>query len=133
MTSSWCMWCNSHPSDWKHHPIPLVDNCMIEKIKEHKDRINRRELREARDIQGIVNYPVWDFIEPENYMFPQRHAEIGLVNNVLDKFYSFIDDKVEAISPKESLARNTYIIADVALCNAIQALSDWKETEGVQL
>jgi hypothetical protein len=66
-------------------------------------------------------------------MFPQLHAEIGLVNNVLDKFYFFIDDQVEAISPEEALARNTYIMADVAVCNATQALSDWKETEGPQL
>jgi len=80
-----------------------------------------------------VNDPVWDFIEPENYMFPQLHAEIGLVNNVLDKFYCFIDDQVEAISPEEALARNTYIMANVTVCNATQALSDWKETEGPQL
>ena len=133
MSSSWCMWCTAHPSDWKYHPIPTADRWTIDKIKQHKDRIDRRELREARDIRGIVNDPVWDFIEPENYMFPQLHAEIGLVNNMLDKFYSFIDDQVEAISPEEALARNTYIMADVAVCNATQALSDWKETEGPQL
>jgi hypothetical protein len=80
-----------------------------------------------------VNYPVCDFIRPENYMFPQLHAEMGLVNNVLDKFYSFIDDQVEAISPEEALARNSYIIADIALCNAMRELSVWKEMEGPQL
>jgi len=80
-----------------------------------------------------VNYPVWDFIQPENYMFPHLHSEISLVNNVLDKFYSFIDEQVEAISPEEALARNSYIIADVALCNAMRALSDWKEMEGPKL
>jgi hypothetical protein len=80
-----------------------------------------------------VDYTVWDFIQPENYMFPQLHAEMGLVNNVLDKFYSFIDDQVEAISPEEALARNSYIIADIALCNAMRELSVWKEMEGPQL
>jgi hypothetical protein len=59
--------------------VPTAETWTIEIIKEYKDRINHRELREARDIRGIVNYPAWDFIQPENYMFPQLHAEIGLV------------------------------------------------------
>jgi len=133
MSSSWCMWCTSHPSEWKHHPLPPSDLWTIKKIKNHKERIDRKEIKEAREILGIVNYPVWDFIQPENFMFPELHAEIGLVNNVLDKFYSFIDDQVEAITPEEATARNTYIIADVALTKAIQRLSEWKESEGAQL
>jgi len=50
MSSSWCMWCTSHPSDWKQHPVPMAETWTIEKIKEYKDHINHRELREARDI-----------------------------------------------------------------------------------
>jgi len=111
----------------------LVDFFCHNEGSAYKDHINHRELREARDIWGIVDYTVWDFIQPENYMFPQLHAEMGLVNNVLDKFYSFIDDQVEAISPEEALARNSYIIADIALCNAMRELSVWKEMEGPQL
>jgi len=133
MSSSWCMLCTSHPSEWKHHPLSPSNLWTIEKIKNHKERIDWKEVKEAREILGIVNYPVWDFIQPENFMFPELHAEIGLVNNVLDKFYSFIDDQVEAITPEEATARNTYIIADVALTKAIQRLSEWKESEGAQL
>jgi hypothetical protein len=55
-----------------------------------------------------VNYPVWDFIQPENFMFLELQPEIGLVNNVLDKLYSFIDDQVEAVTLEEATARNTY-------------------------
>jgi hypothetical protein len=101
MSSSWCMWCTLHPSEWKHHPLPPSD---LQKDKNHKECIDRKEVKEAREILGIVNYPVWDFIQPENFMFPELHAEIGLVNNVLDKFYSFIDDQVEAITPEEATA-----------------------------
>jgi hypothetical protein len=31
MSSSWCMWFTSHPSDWKHHPLPPAENWTIEK------------------------------------------------------------------------------------------------------
>jgi hypothetical protein len=133
MSSSWCMWCTSHPSDWKHHPLPPSETWTIEKIKEMKERIDRRELREPREIMGVVDKPIWDFIQPENYIFPELHAEIGLVNNVLDKFYAFIDDQVEAVTPEEALARNTYIVADVSLTKAMQRLSEWKENEGPEL
>jgi hypothetical protein len=51
------MWCTSHPSDWKHHPLPLSEIWAIEKIKYHKECIERREVKEAREILGIVNYP----------------------------------------------------------------------------
>jgi hypothetical protein len=133
MSSSWCMWCTSHPSDWKHHPLPPAETWTMQKIIRHKQRVDRREVKEARDILGIVNDPVWDFIEPENYIYPELHAEIGLVNNVLEHFYGFVDDQVERITQDELTLRNSYIVADVALSVAEQRLSDWKEDIGPQL
>jgi len=109
MSSSWFMWCTSHPSEWKHHPLPPSNLWTIKKIKKkHKECIDRKQVKEAREILGIVNYPVWDFIQPENFMFLELQPEIGLVNNVLDKLYSFIDDQVEAVTLEEATARNTY-------------------------
>jgi hypothetical protein len=78
MSSSWCMWCTSYPSDWKHHPVTPAENWTIKKIKHHKERIDRKEVKEARDILCTVNNPVWDFIESQNYIFPELHAETQL-------------------------------------------------------
>jgi hypothetical protein len=75
------------------------------KIKSIKFRINHR----------VVSNPVWDVVQPQNYIFPELHAEIGLVNNVLDNFYTFIDDQVEALTPEELTSRNSFIVADVVL------------------
>ncbi len=52
---------------------------------------------------------------------------------MLDKFYAFIDDQVEAVTPEEALARNTYIVANVSLSKAMQRLSAWKDEEGPEL
>jgi hypothetical protein len=79
------MWCILHPSVWKYHPLLPSEIGTIKKIKKHKECIDRREVKEAREILGIVNYPVWGFIHPKNCMFSELHAEIGLVNNGLDK------------------------------------------------
>ena len=133
MSSSWCMWCQSHPSDWRHHPLPPTEHWTIEKITRHKERIEREHLKEPRQVLGVVSHPIWDFVEVENYIFPELHAEIGIVNNVLEKFYSFIDDQVEAITPEEATSRNSYIVADVSLSLAAQRLTDWKEDSGPQL
>ena len=133
MSSSWCMWCQSHPSNWKFHPLPPTEHWTIAKIKGHKELIDHNNLKEPRHVLGIVNNPVWDFVEVKNYIFPELHAEIGIVNNVLDKFYSFIDDKVEAITPEEATFRNSYVAADVAQSLAIQRITDWKEDSAPQL
>jgi hypothetical protein len=56
-----------------------------------------------------------------------------LVNNVLDNFYLFIDDQVEAPTAEEKCSRNTYIVADVALMRALERLAQWKDTDGIAL
>jgi len=49
---------------------------------------------------GIVNNPVWDFVEARNYIFPELHAEIGIVNNVLDKFLALLMIKLRPLHQK---------------------------------
>ena len=133
MSSSWCMWCTAHPSTWNQHPVPSAEDWTMEKIITMKERIDRKEIKLPREMLGVVNYPVWDFVEPQNYIFTELHVEIGLVNNVLDKFYSFIDDKVEAVTQEELTRRNSFIVADVALTRALNRLSNWKEDTAPQL
>lgn len=53
---------------------------------------------------------IWDFIEPENYIFPVLHFEIGAVNNVLDSFFGFVEDRVEVLSEEEKLLRSRTIM-----------------------
>jgi outer membrane murein-binding lipoprotein Lpp len=133
MSGSWCMWCMAHPNDWKLHPLPDTEHWTMQKIKERKEQLDAGLLKEPSSIRGVVNYPIWDFIEPSHMVFPQLHVEIGLVNNVLDSFYLFIDDQVEAPTEEEKYSRNTYIIADVALVKAVEQLDEWKNLEGHNL
>ena len=61
-----------------------------------------------------------DFIQPQNFIFPQLHFEIGAVNNVLDRLRAFIEEQVEVLSDEEKTLRNSKIIADVAYTKAKQ-------------
>jgi hypothetical protein len=132
MSRSWCMWCRSHPSEWSS-----LDKCFsawtIEELKTHKDRIVAERLKEPRDICGVVSYPVWDFIEPLHYIFLELHVEIGLVNNVLDKFYDWVEDHIEVASAEEKLCRNKMIILDTELTKAANKLERWKTLHGTEL
>ena len=55
MSGSSCMWCTSHPQDWKTHPLPQCDIWTVKRIKDRKQKIEAGILKEQSDIQGIVN------------------------------------------------------------------------------
>jgi len=75
-------------------------------------------MKGAKRKKGIVSEPLIDFIQTENYIFPQLHFEIGAVNNVLDRPRAFIEEQVEVISDEERTLWNSKIIADMAYTKA---------------
>ncbi len=119
MSSYWCMWCNLHPQEWSKSGknIPAVP-WTIQSLKAHFDKVVLENLKEPRDISRVVMYPVWDFIEPSHYVVPILHIEIGLVNNVMDNFYDWVEDHVEAATPEEKMCRNKMILMDTELRKA---------------
>jgi len=116
MSTSWCMYCQEHPKDWKGlQSVPADELWDIAKQQQFLVEIQNGQKKEAKDKKGIVSEPIINFIEPKDYIFPQLHFEIGAVNNVLDALRAFTEDQVEVLSQEEREARNTKIIADVAL------------------
>jgi hypothetical protein len=115
------------------HPLPPCESWTVEKINDRLQQIEAGIIKEPSDIRGMVKNPKWDFVEPAQMVFPELHIEIGLVNNVLDNFYSFIDEQVEAPMAEEKCSRNTYIVADVALITAVERLNQWKEIDDLAL
>jgi hypothetical protein len=73
---------------------------MIEHIKDHRNKIKREGLKDAKNVFGIAE---------------QLHVEIGLVNNALESFYNFVEEPVEVTNPEEQMACNSMILSDVAL------------------
>jgi hypothetical protein len=62
-------------------------------------------LKKPTEIYGVVNFPMWDFIEVKYYIYPVLHGEIGLVNNnALDAFYDILDVNVEVMADEEKPA-----------------------------
>ena len=75
-----------------------------------------------------------DFIEPQRYIFPQLHFEIGTVNNILDALKAFIEDEVEALSDTKIKARNAKIISDVSYTKAKEKANHFNNArDGIEL
>ncbi len=85
MSSFWCMWCDAHHNTGQNlNASSDFELWMIECINDHRNKIIREGLKDAKDVCGIVDFPLWDFIQPLHFVFPQLHVKIGLVNNALD-------------------------------------------------
>jgi len=105
MSSYWCIWCALHPSEWRSfrdNPDAVSEEdrklWTVELHTETLAKINSGQLKEPKEKKGVVGDPIWPFIEPCNFIFPHLHFEIGVVNMVLENFYSFIEEQVELIS-----------------------------------
>jgi hypothetical protein len=87
------MWCRMAPSEWKMNkedvPANSRDEWTIERLKAAKLLVEDGTLKEPSEIHGVVQFPVWDFIEVDHFVYPVLHGEIGLVNDALDSFYKF--------------------------------------------
>jgi hypothetical protein len=98
--------------------MPVDELWSVTQHVQFVERINARQLKEAKDKKGIVSLPLIEFIEPHQNIFPQLHFEIGTVNDVLDAFKGFIEEEVEILSESEIEARNAKIISDVSYTKA---------------
>jgi len=132
MSSYWCIWCTLHPSEWKNYKenqgsIAQEDQLpwTVDLHNETLQMIRSGQLKEPKDKKGVVDDPIWPFIEPRNYIFPHLHFEIGVVNMVLENLYAFVEEQVEIVSPEEKVARNSIVIAEASLDQGKDRLEVW--------
>ncbi len=75
MSSYWCMWCMLHPSEWRSFgessdSVPEKEKQIwtVDLHNKHLDYIRTNNVKQAREINGVVSEHIWDFIEPKNYI-----------------------------------------------------------------
>jgi hypothetical protein len=137
MSSSWCMYCSLHPSQWKsiYHErtsqhVEDHELWTIDKQKRYAEKKCSKGAKRCKTKKGIVNNPLIPFIEPKNYIFPLLHFEIGMINNVLDSLRSFVQQQIEVISGKKKCARKNVIIANVSLTRLKERTDCFNESGG---
>jgi hypothetical protein len=75
----------------------------IDSLKAHKLRMIQGYIKvsEPKEVRGVVDYPIWDFIDVSDYIYPVLHGEIVLANALLENIYDFLYEKVEVLSQEE--------------------------------
>jgi hypothetical protein len=123
------------PSEWKmkieYVPLRKPEDWSIEKLKAEKLLVQDGLLKEPSEICGVVQFPVWDFVEVNYYIYPVLHGEIRLVNDAFDGFYDYVDDTVEVMSDEEKLTWNLLVWADVTLNATAKKRNDWGKNEAI--
>ncbi len=90
MSNSWCMYCQTHPNDWKGlQSVPGDVLWDISKQRQFLQDINSGQWKEPKDKKGIVSEPIIEFLGPKDYIFPQLHFKIEAVNNIIDALRAF--------------------------------------------
>ena len=126
MSGIWCWMCKLRKKEWSQQaPIDTDYWTIDERIAKHAEGLN------AAARMGMQEEPLWDFIDPKHYLFPVLHAQIGLINDMLDFLNDWIDERIEVLADEELASRNARLMADVAHDEAEEEVERWKRLEGV--
>jgi hypothetical protein len=101
MERIWCTWCKIRKAEWSQRG-PMEDeisniDTMIKQFEEGLEGAARMGMKEA---------PIWDCIEPENYLFPVLHVQLGLINDLINWLYNWINENVEETTEEEAELRH---------------------------
>jgi hypothetical protein len=73
MSGSWCMWCLMSLNEWSKEiaevPPNHAEEWTINTLKSHKVLVSEGTLKKPTEICGVVEFPIWDFIEVSHYSF----------------------------------------------------------------
>jgi hypothetical protein len=129
MSHHWCWLCMLSPKEWKEGLVPTPEQLWnIARMKAKHD-----EALRGADRKGMQEYPIWDAIEPDHFLAPILHKQIGLVDNILTALWAFTDEFIECLTDDEMKLRNDRLLMEVANDGIREAVDEWNEREGMLL
>jgi hypothetical protein len=90
----------------------LRDEDQARKVMEGGEaRTGNKARRQNKDMMpdermGIMGVPLFPCLSAGDFAPPQLHGQMGLTNAILERFFQFIDDKVEVVTEDEKKARS---------------------------
>jgi hypothetical protein len=134
MSAQWCTWCQLSKKEWKCVGHATGAQWSIQQIQDLRRNVQENNLEESpENIRGCTKDPLFDAVPVENYIVSVLHILIGVGNTLLESLLEWIEERIEAVSMPEIIARNEVIFAE-AHFNRIQNDYDrFLEEEGVYL
>ena len=118
-SGNYCLYCRQKASEWKEKHVNTcqinckADDWTIVKLSE-QSLLMQQGNAEAKG-QGLKEPPLWNFLPFINILVPILHILLGLGNDVLAKFWDWVDERMEIKSDDLIQARNCHIMAEIAL------------------
>lgn len=116
MSGKWCFLCKMAASKmgnldatadrWTMEDLVQFATDYEAKVEEWKQKPPRKRSKHGPQPElGVKEKPWWDFIPLEHYIVPLLHCNIGIGDIILNKFRSFVSEKIEYLSPEEASTR----------------------------
>ena len=112
-SGSWCTWCDAR-SIWFGIKDKMKDaiTWTLEKLRTAKVSFDNRTARKStKNVKGVTSDSLLD-IEPEDYIFPVLHVQMGLVNTALDHLVTWIEKHVEKLPDGHAKTRKDMLAAE---------------------
>lgn len=115
--SWWCPYCSGFKNDWQEKNHEAASAWTLDSLKEQARRIAAGELtrKNAREVLGVKDAPIFDAIEVDHYVVPVLHLTIGLANDMLDHLVSECQAAAETFT-------TAYYILEGELARVVQDL-----------
>ena len=98
-----CVYCDGSYQSWNDPSSPPSSVMTLPRLHQlaHRHSISTKKI----DTKGVVMHPLIE-IDPNRYIVPLLHLEIGIVNKLWSSMLHFFDEFVENITELESTLRN---------------------------
>jgi hypothetical protein len=83
-SNNWCIWCQIQKKFFGM-PEMVTDavKWILEKLKDVKRLFKNRSVKSQKNHKGVNADALIEIVEPENFIFPALHNQMGLVNKSL--------------------------------------------------
>ena len=117
MSGSHCWRCQLRWSEFQKNPSKVGNKWTICLVKETHAKLESGELKRTvpSEAKGIKNLPLFDCIEPDNWMTPILHAVDLETNAIFDYLQKYVWYRIEDIPLELILAREAKADADNAV------------------
>ena len=102
----WCTWCQLMYTDWKKKNHDAGESWSLRQMDELRESIFNKEVKDIpSNRKGVSDVALLHLIDIFAYIYPILHAEIGLGNYLLNRFFHWIDYRIERVSEEERQMR----------------------------
>ena len=120
-----------HHQDYINYQTDLKNAKQQRKLeKETRGKVTTK-IPTKPDCKGVKYSPQWN-IEPDQFIVPLLHLEIGLVNKAIEMFKKWVDENIEIVSVEEKDARESYTKENSELENMKQMHENQEELVSTQ-